>query len=84
MSSWYDSARDLIRLLDRTLDPDLPFEERRKAVSEAYPWGERRMLPYKMWLKAQKEYLTRYQKSDASVPENHLSPMERMMKRAAQ
>lgn len=81
MTSWYDSAKDKIRLLDRTLDPDLPFEDRRKAVSKAYPWGERRMWPYKMWLKAQKEYLSRFQKSDSSIPTRHLSPLERMMKR---
>ena len=81
MTSWYDSARDRIRTLDATLPADMSFEDRKKAVQEAYPWGQRKMWPYKQWLKAQREYLGRFMKSDAVIPEKHLSPLERMMRR---
>jgi len=80
--SWYDSAVDHIRKLDATLPADLPVEERKKAVSAAYPYGERRYWPYKMWLKAQREYMGRFVKSIDQVPVKHLSPLERMMKKA--
>ncbi|WP_018184669.1 hypothetical protein [Kaistia granuli] len=63
--SWYDSAWGHIDAVHATLAPDTPFAERRKAISDAYPWGERRMHPYKMWLKAQKRYLARYDPAPA-------------------
>lgn len=58
--SWYDSAWDHIDAVHKMLPPDVSFADRRKAISKAYPWGERSMHPYKMWLKAQKRYLARY------------------------
>lgn len=58
--SWYDSAWDHIDAVHKTLAADVSFADRRKAISDAYPWGERRMHPYKMWLKAQKQYLARH------------------------
>ena len=82
MTSWYDKAREVIQTLDESMPADLPIEERKKAVFDAYPFVQRRYFPYRMWCKAQKEYLARYQKSDAAIPEKHLSPLERMMKRA--
>lgn len=82
--SWYDSARDHIRILDKSLSADMPFNDRVKAVRSAYPWGQRSMHPYKQWCKAQREYLARFKKSDAAIPESHLSPLERMMRRAQQ
>lgn len=80
--SWYDSAVRCIREADAKLPADLPIEERRKAISAAYPFGVREHWPYKMWLKAQKEYLGRFVKSIDQVPPRHLSPLERMMKKA--
>ncbi len=80
MSSWYDQARGYIRAVDAGLPADISFEDRKKAVSAAYPWGERKMWPYKAWLRAQKEYLGRFVKSDASVHASHLSPLEKMMR----
>lgn len=80
--SWYESARDHLRRLDDTLPADMPFKDRVKAVREAYPWGGRSMHPYKQWCKAQREYLARFHKSEAAIPDKHLSPLERMMRRA--
>lgn len=80
--SWYEAAQDHIRRLDETLPADISFEERTKAVRDAYPWGERRMHPYKMWLKAQKEYLNRHCPPTVDSKRFPLSPLERMIARA--
>lgn len=82
-ASWYEKAVEYIREEDEKLPPDVTIEQRKKAISAAYPWGERRFHPYKMWLKAQKEYMARFVKSDSAISENHLSPLERMMKKAS-
>lgn len=80
--SWYNSSVAHIKAVDAALPADISVEDRRKAISAAYPFGERRYFPYKMWLKAQREYMGQFVKSDAQVPVKHLSPLERMMKRA--
>ena len=49
MGYWTDRARPIIAaVLEETAGQD----ERaiRKALAEAYPFGERRMWPYKAWL----------------------------------
>ena len=46
--SWRDSARPLIaKALEESKGKSEP--EIRKALRDAYPWGERRMHPYKIW-----------------------------------
>lgn len=47
--SWRDIARPLIAkvLQENAGKPDA---EIRKALREAYPWGERAMQPYKIWI----------------------------------
>lgn len=47
--SWRDRARPIIAevLAENAGKAD---EEIRKALREAYPWGERAMQPYKIWL----------------------------------
>jgi hypothetical protein len=80
--TWLDAARECIRKVHAGLPETATFEERKAALRAAYPFGEREMHPYKMWCKAQREYLRSYHKSVDSVPEGYLSPMERMMKRA--
>jgi hypothetical protein len=80
--SWYDSAREHIRRLHDALPEDVAFEDRQKAVSEAYPWGERKYHPYKMWLKAQREYLVRFAPPGHDSKRFPLSPLEKMMRRA--
>lgn len=46
--SWRDSARPLIaKALEETKGKT--EQEIRKALRDAYPWGERRMHPYKIW-----------------------------------
>jgi len=46
--TWRDSARPLIaKALEATKGKT--EQEIRKALRDAYPWGERRMHPYKIW-----------------------------------
>lgn len=74
--SWYEQARAVIQRVHADLPDDLPFKERKRAIQEAYPFGPRQYHPYKMWCKAQREYLARY-----SNPENdrkHASWREEM------
>lgn len=80
-ASWYEKAVEYIQEAGSKLPSDISIKDRKKAVSAAYPWGERRYHPYKMWLKAQKEYMASFVKSDSAIPEHHLSPLERMMRK---
>lgn len=84
MGYWLESARAAIKKAHVNIPDDATLEERKKAIFDAYPFGPRQYHPYKMWCRAQKEYLRRYQASDADIPRAHLSPLERMMRRAKQ
>ncbi len=81
MTSWANDAKRVIQEVHMSLPESATLEERIKAVDAAYPFGERAMHPYKMWLKARREYLCRfgYQPKGKPLVE---SPMERMMRRA--
>lgn len=49
MSTWREKARATIREVMRA-NPDVGGNELRKLLRENYPFGERRMHPYKVWL----------------------------------
>lgn len=55
-----DEARQVIARVHATLPADISFAERKRAIREAYPFGEREYWPYKAWSKAQREYLAKY------------------------
>lgn len=84
--SWMDQARAVIERAHAQLPADADLATRKRAMRSACPahfrstsWGR------KVWPKAVKEYLKRFEpvtKSDASIPVGHLSPLERMMRRA--
>lgn len=82
--TWMDDARAVIRRVHAELPADADLSARKRALRAACPgyfrqtsWGR------KVWPKAVKEYLKPYgPKSDAAVPAKHLSPLERMMRRA--
>ena len=57
MKSWYEKARSVIGDVHKTLPKDASLAERKAALFEAYPFGQRQYHPYKMWCKAQREYL---------------------------
>lgn len=80
--SWLDRSWQVIDDVHRSLPENLSFDARQKAIQNAYPFGERKYHPYKMWLKAQRDYLRRYAPSDHDSKRFPLSPLERMMLRA--
>lgn len=57
--SWLERSREVIAQVDASLPADATFEQRKKAVQDAYPFGPRQYHPYKQWLKARREYLAR-------------------------
>jgi len=78
-ASWLETARNIIAELDRSLPADLSLKERRKAVREAYPWGERRMWPYKAWCRAQREYLARFMPTEEKLEWLSDTPLEQFI-----
>ncbi|MFL5900918.1 MAG: hypothetical protein ACJ75S_06930 [Solirubrobacterales bacterium] len=80
MGSWSDMAQETIQRVHASLPDDATLEQRKKAIDDAYPFGERKYSPYKTWLKARRSYLARYGHKSRSAPPE--SPMERMMRRA--
>lgn len=86
--SWMDEARAVIKRYDDQTPPGaVSLEDRKRHLRQICPahfrstsWGR------KVWPKACKEYLKRFEpiaKSDASIQTDHLSPLERMMRRAS-
>ncbi len=68
-SSWREVSRPIIyKVLQST--QGLTDKEIRKALREAYPFGQRSMLPYKMWLDEIKKQ--RLLKSNKKQPLNQL------------
>lgn len=72
-----DEARRVIAQVHATLPADISFADRRRAIRDAYPFGERAYWPYKAWCKAQREYLAKY---DPKAPQ---PPLLRDMMREA-
>ena len=83
--SWYDAARTYIAEIHKSLPADTTFADRKRAVRDGYPWGERKRWPYKAWLRAQREYLARHMPNEvkderlASIPK---TPLEQMIDKA--
>ncbi len=74
---WSARSREVIGQVHSSLPATATFKERKAALKEVYPFGERAMWPYKAWCKAQADYLRRYAPVDSKrFP---LSPLERMM-----
>ena len=53
-SRWRQIAEPIVREIVAQFPEDCP--ERRKALKEAYPFGERAYWPYTMWLKVVREF----------------------------
>lgn len=76
--TWSEKAREVIGNIHASLPADATFQQRRKAVFDAYPFGMRQYHPYKVWLTAQRHYLAQFEppKDTKRFP---LSPLEKMM-----
>lgn len=77
MSDWAKEAARVIRMVHASLPETATYDERRKALSKAYPFGPRAYSPYKTWLRHCRLYLAQY----APPKKMPLSPLERMMAR---
>lgn len=55
-TSWREFSYQVITKVVEE-NPNASIEELRKLVSAAYPFGERKYHPYKIWLSAVKEIL---------------------------
>jgi len=65
-SQWRKAANQVIAKVVAD-NPDLPEQELRKKLSEAYPFGPRQYHPYKIWLSAVKEHFARKQPTPDAI-----------------
>lgn len=56
-SYWRNRAAAVIYEVLREMPPDSTIEQKRAALKKAYPFGERRMHPYKIWCDQVKKML---------------------------
>lgn len=73
--TWRDIARPIIREVLKS-NEGKPEKEIKKALREAYPWGERAMHPYKVWcdeIKVQRGKRKFRQRKNDIIPDNQLS-----------
>jgi hypothetical protein len=80
--SWTDLARAHIAEIHEALPPTATFQERDRALREAYPFGKRSGWAYKAWLRARKEYLAKFTPPGKPVRSFPLSPLERLIARS--
>jgi len=74
--SWYDKAREVIGDVHKLLPADATLKQRKDALHAAYPFGPREYHPYKMWCKAQREYLAKFDGRDAAKSAKQKAAME--------
>jgi hypothetical protein len=58
--TWIDAAWEAINAADRKVPTGAGLKERMAIIDAAYPFGERAHHPYKMWLRARKQYEIRH------------------------
>jgi hypothetical protein len=76
-SRWRHRANQIIALVVKE-NPNLSEHELRKKLSDAYPFGERKNHPYKIWLSAVNGYLdprTTRHKTKVSVANGNQLPL---------
>ena len=80
MSEWRQKAIQAISAAHENLPENAPFDDRVKALHDAYPFGLRRQYPYKVWLEEQRKYLSRYDPKPAVPLLPPISPLEKAKK----
>ena len=79
-SYWRQQAAAAIREAHAAVPEGADIKERMKAIDAAYPFGQRKYHPYKMWLIERAEYLGAYG-HNPKPKAVHESPLERLMGR---
>jgi hypothetical protein len=59
MATWGEIATRVIAETVSNLPANTDYKATKKAIEDAYPFGERSAWPYDAWCKARKEYLSR-------------------------
>lgn len=72
VGTWHDQAWMAIEAVHRALPETATLAERKKALKDAYPFGERAYWPYKAWCKARRQYLAKYE-PPKPIPESELA-----------
>lgn len=65
---WHDRCWQRIAEIHASLPGNATLKERKEALKNGYPFGERAYWPYKAWLKARRQYLAKYE-PPKGVPE---------------
>jgi hypothetical protein len=81
--TWGQRANAIIWDSHNRIPKDATYKERKKAIQDAYPWGTRSGWPYKAWLREQRIYLARYADKKEMAAKLPLTPLERMIAKAA-
>ena len=58
VSPWRRESMETIKRVLSGLPPDATDTQKRKAISDAYPFGPRQYHPYKIWLSEVRKYFT--------------------------
>ena len=59
-SRWKAAADDVLREVFDGLDPAISAKDLRRLLVEAYPFGERRMWPYRCWCLRQRAWIAAF------------------------
>lgn len=57
---WSERSWNVIEMIHRGLPPDATLKQRKEALKNGYPFGERRYFPWRAWCKARRQYLAKY------------------------
>lgn len=78
-SYWRGRSERVIAEVHASLPINADLKARAAAVDAAYPFGERRWHPYKIWLQERRKYLMKfgYRPRTKVAPE---TPLERLMR----
>lgn len=73
MATWYSRAVPVVWAALRALPPDATDAAIRRALRDAYPFGERRYWPYKVWLRACRDVCRDWARLTSRAPLHRLS-----------
>ena len=76
ISRWYLRSVAVIDETMRQLPKTATKVDAVKSLRDAYPFGERKMYPYKQWCKAQREALILWFPEAATKTDTILPPLE--------
>jgi hypothetical protein len=69
---WNELSWQTIEKIHATLPSDATLKQRKEALKNGYPFGERRFFPWRAWCKARRQYLARYE-PPKPIPEHLLA-----------